>query len=62
MEISLWDKLSDEARAEVDELINSGRTIQAIASMREHTGPPVPELRECVDLLADRQAVLFGPV
>ncbi|TJZ44591.1 hypothetical protein FCH28_30150 [Streptomyces piniterrae] len=60
MKQSLWDRLADDARAEVDDLINSDRTIQAIVSMREHAGAPVPEIRECVDLLVERRSALPG--
>jgi hypothetical protein len=49
---TLWDRLSTEARAEVDGLIAAGRNIQAIMMIRERAGLPRPELRECVDLLA----------
>ncbi|WP_424889883.1 hypothetical protein [Streptomyces sp. XH2] len=55
---SLWGRLSDEARAEVDDLITSCRNIQAIVSMRELAGTPVPGLRECVELLAERSTAL----
>ncbi|MGP4087844.1 hypothetical protein [Streptomyces sp. KR55] len=51
---SLWGRLSAEARAEVDGLIAAGRSVQAIAVMRECAGPPRPGLHECVDLLDQR--------
>ncbi|MGW7414754.1 hypothetical protein [Streptomyces sp. NPDC054863] len=57
---SLWDRLSAAARAEVDELVAEERTIQAIVIMRERAGTPVPEIRDCVDLLAERCTVLRG--
>jgi hypothetical protein len=53
----VWNRLSAEARAEVDGLIAAGRSIQAIIVMRERVGLPHPDLRECVDLLAWRQTV-----
>jgi hypothetical protein len=49
---TLWDRLSAEARAEVDGLIAAGRNIQAIMVIREGVGLPRPELRDCIDLLA----------
>ncbi|MEU8889620.1 hypothetical protein [Streptomyces sp. NPDC048442] len=57
---SLWDRLSAPVRAEVDDLVADGRNIQAIVAMRERAGVPVPEIRECVDLLAERCTVLRG--
>ncbi|MGC9539728.1 hypothetical protein [Streptomyces sp. UG1] len=54
----LWSRLSTEARAEVDGLIAAGRSVQAIAVMRECAGLPRPGLHECVDLLAQRFAVM----
>ncbi|RLU99187.1 hypothetical protein CTZ27_14600 [Streptomyces griseocarneus] len=58
MENLLWHRLTSAARAEVDTLIANGRTIQAIAVMRDHAEPPTPDLRECVDLLALRHEAL----
>lgn len=55
---TLWNRLSAEAQAEVDGLIAAGRSIQAIKTMRERTGLPQPELRECIDLLAWRHGAL----
>lgn len=55
---ALWNRLSVGVRAEVDGLIADGRPIQAIAVMREHGGPPPPELRDCVDLLELRAKTL----
>ncbi|MFI6621306.1 hypothetical protein [Streptomyces sp. NPDC050528] len=52
MDDTLWDRLSTEARAEVNGLVAADRTIQAIVVIREHAGLPRPELRDCVDLLA----------
>ncbi|MEV5528019.1 hypothetical protein [Streptomyces prunicolor] len=54
MDNMLWNRLSAEARAEVDGLIAAGRTIEAIVMMLERAGPPRPDIRECVDLLAWR--------
>ncbi|MFG2371041.1 hypothetical protein ACGFY9_06140 [Streptomyces sp. NPDC048504] len=58
MDDMLWNRLPAEAQAEVDELIAAGRNIQAIMVMRERTGLPQPELRECIDLLAWRHGAL----
>ncbi|WP_405992608.1 hypothetical protein [Streptomyces sp. NBC_00986] len=58
MDDTLWNRLSAEAQAEVDGLIAAGRSIQAIKTMRERTGLPQPELRECIDLLAWRHGAL----
>jgi hypothetical protein len=55
---ALWDRLSAEARAEVDSLVSAGRNVQAIAVMREHAGLPAPGLHECVDLVDQRFRVL----
>lgn len=56
MDDSLWNRLSAEARAEVDGLIADGRHVQAIVVIRERVGPPQPDLRACVDLLEYRAA------
>lgn len=58
MDDMLWNRLPAEAQAEVDGLIAAGRNIQAIMVMRERTGLPQPELRECIDLLAWRHGAL----
>ncbi|WP_437025611.1 hypothetical protein [Streptomyces sp. enrichment culture] len=54
MEDALWDRLSIEARSEVDSLVSAGRNVQAIAVMRDRVGLPMPSLHECVDLVAQR--------
>lgn len=58
MNEGLWSRLSAETRAEVDGLVAAGRTVQAIVVMRERAGLPQPELRDCVDLLAQRFTAL----
>ncbi|WP_329405980.1 hypothetical protein OG802_00190 [Streptomyces sp. NBC_00704] len=54
----LWNRLSAEERAEIDALVAAGRSVQAIVVMRECAALPQPDLRECVDLLAQRFTVL----
>ncbi|MFD8636807.1 hypothetical protein [Streptomyces sp. NPDC059533] len=58
MENALWDRLSVDARVEVDRLIGAERNVQAIALMRERAELPRPGLRECVDVLNQRFTVL----
>ena len=58
MDDTLWNRLPPEAQAELDALITADRSIQAIMAMRERTGLPQPELRECIDLLAWRHGAL----
>ncbi|WP_406125210.1 hypothetical protein [Streptomyces sp. NBC_00989] len=58
MDDTLWNRLPPKAQAEVDGLIAAGRNIQAIMVMRERTGLPRPELRDCIDLLAWRHGAL----
>jgi len=58
MENALWDRLSPEARAEVDRLITADRNVQANAVMRERAGLPRPGIHECVDLLDQRSTAL----
>ncbi|WP_053125992.1 hypothetical protein [Streptomyces ambofaciens] len=55
---ALWERLPVEDRQQVDELVDAGRHIQAIALMRECTGLPRPDLRDCVDLLELRAQAL----
>ncbi|MYS50948.1 hypothetical protein GTW46_12915 [Streptomyces sp. SID6013] len=56
----LWERLSAEDRRQVDELVAAGRSIQAIALMRERADLPRPDLRDCVDLLELRAQALCG--
>lgn len=58
MESALWGRLPVEARSEVDSLVSAGRTVQAIAVMRDRVGPPRPSLHECVDLVSWRLSAL----
>ncbi|MDN3262518.1 hypothetical protein QWJ26_22485 [Streptomyces sp. CSDS2] len=58
MENALWDRLSAEARSEVDRLVSAGRNVRAIAVMRDRAGLPMPSLHECVDLVDQRFSVL----
>lgn len=58
MNEGLWSRVSAETRTEVDGLVAAGRTVQAIVVMRQRTGVPRPELRDCVDLLAQRLTAL----
>ncbi|MEU2494616.1 hypothetical protein [Streptomyces sp. NPDC007883] len=58
MDEGLWSRLSAETRAEVDGHVAAGRTVRAIVVMRERAGLPQPELRDCVDLLAQRFTAL----
>ncbi|MFD9334948.1 hypothetical protein ACFWBF_11165 [Streptomyces sp. NPDC060028] len=51
---SLWNRLSVEARAEVDHLVGIRRNVQAIAVIRERAGLPRPDFKECVALLDQR--------
>jgi hypothetical protein len=55
---ALWDRLSVEVQAEVDGLVSAGRSVQAVAVMRERAGLPAPGLHECVDLVDQRFRVL----
>lgn len=50
----MWDRLSIEVQAEVDSLVSAGRSVQAIAVMRERADLPTPGLHECVDLVEQR--------
>ncbi|WP_371619894.1 hypothetical protein [Streptomyces sp. NBC_00454] len=58
MENTLWDRLSVDVRVEVDRLIAAERDVQAITLMRERAELPRPGLRDCVDVLNQRFAVL----
>lgn len=58
MDNTVWNRLSAEARTEVDGLVAAGLTIPAIVAMLERADPPRPDLRECVDLLAWRHRAL----
>ncbi|MEU8943276.1 hypothetical protein OHU17_37875 (plasmid) [Streptomyces goshikiensis] len=64
MDDALWSRLSPEVRVELDELITSGRTLQAIKMMREHIGPQRLALWDCVEALQERADVLevSGPI
>ncbi|MFE2285526.1 hypothetical protein ACFXDJ_15300 [Streptomyces sp. NPDC059443] len=64
MDDALWSRLSPEVRAELDELIASGRTVQAVRVMRGHIGPTRLALWDCIEALQERADVLevSGPI
>ncbi|MFJ3636508.1 hypothetical protein [Streptomyces sp. NPDC090112] len=64
MDDELWSRLPAEVQVELDELIISRRTVQALQVMREHMDPPLPALWDCVEALQERADVLevSGPI
>lgn len=64
MDDALWSRLSPEVRVELDALITSGRTVQAVKMMRECIGPPRPALWDCIEVLQERADALevSGPI
>lgn len=64
MDDALWSRLSPEVRVELDELINSGRFLQAVRVVREHIGPTRLALWDGVEAVQERADVLkvSGPM
>ncbi|GAA2621358.1 MULTISPECIES: hypothetical protein [Streptomyces] len=58
MENSIWDALPPVVREEVDELIRSGRQLQAVKLIREAHPGPLPRLPDAVEVMCDRAAEL----
>ncbi|MFD9691571.1 hypothetical protein ACFXPX_05325 [Kitasatospora sp. NPDC059146] len=60
MDHPLWTALPADVRRTVDEHLAVRRHVHAIKAIRDASPEPVPGIRECVDLIADRMAEL-GP-
>jgi hypothetical protein len=61
MKHPVWERLPNELRFRVDELIAQGRWVRAAGEIRDTVDQPCPGIRECMDLLADRYAELGQP-
>src|SRR5258707_7252676 len=58
MKHPLWERLPNELRSRVDELIADDRQLPAIVAIRDTLDQPRPGIYECMDLLAERYAEL----
>jgi hypothetical protein len=61
MKHPLWERLPNEHRSRVDELIADDRKLLAIVAIRDTLDEPRPGIYECMDLLAERYAELDQP-
>jgi hypothetical protein len=61
MKHPLWERLPNELRSRVDELIADDRQLPAIVAIRDTLDQPRPGIYECMDLLAERYAELDQP-
>jgi hypothetical protein len=61
MKHPLWERLPNELRSRVDELIADDRKLPAIMAIRDTLDEPRPGIYECMDLLAERYAELDQP-
>ncbi|MEV0191085.1 hypothetical protein AB0I39_21405 [Kitasatospora purpeofusca] len=58
MENPVWDALPAETRHCVDALLAKDHRVRAIKAVRDASVPPAPGIQECMDLIAERCAVL----
>ncbi|MFD7449348.1 hypothetical protein [Kitasatospora sp. NPDC059827] len=58
MDHPLWTALPADVRRTVDEHLAVRRHVHAIKAIREASPEPVPGIRECNDLIADRMTEL----
>jgi len=58
MKHPLWERLPNELRSRIDELIADDRKLPAIVAIRDTLDQPCPGIYECMDLLAERYAEL----
>ncbi|WP_457032571.1 hypothetical protein [Kitasatospora sp. P5_F3] len=58
MQNDIWAALSEQTRAEVDELVGLGRNVWAIKVIRDAFEPPKPGIHAAVDVLNDRYLAL----
>jgi hypothetical protein len=61
MKHPLWERLPNELRSRVDELIAEGHKLLAVVEIRDTLDQPCPGIYECMDLLAERYAELDQP-
>jgi hypothetical protein len=61
MKHPLRERLPNELRSRVDELIAQGRKVPAVVEIRDTLDRPCPGLYACMDLLAERYAELDQP-
>jgi hypothetical protein len=61
MKRPLWERLPNELRSRVDELIADDRKLAAMVAIRDTLDEPRPGIYECMDLLAERYAELDQP-
>ncbi|MFD8985784.1 hypothetical protein [Streptomyces sp. NPDC059564] len=60
MENLVWDELPEDVRAHVDGLLVRDRRIMAVKAVRDACPEPAPGIRECVEVLERRRAVLLS--
>ncbi|MEU4118622.1 hypothetical protein AB0F71_29535 [Kitasatospora sp. NPDC028055] len=62
MDHPLWTALPADVRRTVDEHLAVRRHVHAIKAIRDASPEPVPGIRECNDLIADRMTELGLPL
>ncbi|MEV7598365.1 hypothetical protein AB0O91_13400 [Kitasatospora sp. NPDC089797] len=58
MDDPIWHALPVDARRLVDERLAAGRRVQAVKAIRDASPEPLPGIRACMDVIADRMTEL----